>query len=64
MNYILILILLGGGGSGPRPSSSIESVNFTTMKACNVALQAVIREKLPDVGPRFAITGLCVPDYD
>jgi len=62
MQYILILIMVGGGGSSPRPAVALESVHFNTRNACEVALSRLKKTPIPSVGssgPRFGIAGIC-----
>lgn len=60
MKAILIIFLIGGGGSGPRPAATIESIEFNTMRACKEALLEVRKHGLGSVGPRFSKTATCV----
>lgn len=62
MNWILILFIVGGGGSGPRPAASIESVVFSSESACNTALEKSTSIKIPSVGPHFKVVGFCTKE--
>lgn len=62
MKYILILIIIGGGGSGPRPAASIDHVEFNDLESCKLALK--VMESTPveyHGGPTFRLKGRCVP---
>ena len=59
LEFVLVLMIVGGGGSSPRPAVSIESINFKSQESCEMALHKAKNTRLPSVGPNFKLTGFC-----